>query len=81
MKIISAVVALAGLALVSAGQAEAKGCIKGALVGGLAGHMVGHGGMGAAAGCAVGHSRSSSKQDRQNNQMQQPANTGSTRAQ
>ena len=43
------------VALVSAGAAEAKGCIKGAIVGGVAGHMAGHGKVGAAAGCVIGH--------------------------
>jgi len=41
--------------LMSAGYANAKGCLKGAAVGGVAGHYAGHHGfLGAAAGCLVG---------------------------
>jgi hypothetical protein len=47
---------LIGVAVIPAGQAQARGCIKGALVGGTAGHFVGHHGiLGAAAGCLIGH--------------------------
>jgi len=45
-----------GAALLPAGPAQAKGCLKGAVVGGVAGHVVGHHAvLGAAAGCVVGH--------------------------
>ena len=45
-----------GAALLPAGPAQAKGCLKGAVVGGTAGHFAGHhGALGAMAGCAVGH--------------------------
>ena len=45
-----------GAALLPAGPAQAKGCMKGAVVGGTAGHFAGHHGvLGAMAGCAVGH--------------------------
>ena len=53
--------AVLSLAMVLAGDAQAKGCIKGAAVGGVAGKMAGHGGMGAAAGCAVGSHRANKK--------------------
>jgi hypothetical protein len=40
----------------TAGAANAEGCLKGAAVGGVAGHLAGHHGVaGAAIGCAVGH--------------------------
>lgn len=55
MKSLLGAVCVAAIALVSAGTAETKGCIKGAVVGGFAGHMAGHGKLGAAAGCAIGH--------------------------
>ena len=54
-----------GAALLPAGPAQAKGCIKGALVGGTAGHFVGHHGLlGAMAGCAIGHHQAA-KRERQ----------------
>jgi hypothetical protein len=44
-----------GVALLPAGPAHARGCIKGAVIGGTAGHFAGHHGLlGAAAGCLVG---------------------------
>ena len=49
---------IAAIAVVSlsAGAAEARGCLKGALVGGVAGHVAGHHALvGAGAGCLVGH--------------------------
>jgi hypothetical protein len=67
--------ALAGGAFLAA-PAEA-GCLSGAAVGGIAGHLVGHGVAGAAAGCAIGHSRSKSKQEKNDTASQPPAqNTG-----
>ncbi len=40
----------------TAGAAEARGCVKGAVVGGVAGHVAGHHALlGAAAGCVIGH--------------------------
>ncbi len=42
--------------LLSAGAADAKGCLSGAVVGGVAGHFAGHHPVaGAVIGCAVGH--------------------------
>ena len=50
--LIAASVALA----LTAGAADARGCLKGAVVGGVAGHFAGHhAALGAAGGCAVGH--------------------------
>ena len=46
----------------TAGAANAEGCLKGAAVGGVAGHVAGHHGVaGAAIGCAVGHHRAKVK--------------------
>jgi hypothetical protein len=46
----------AALLVLSAGAAEAKGCVRGALVGGVAGHFAGHHTLaGAAIGCVVAH--------------------------
>jgi hypothetical protein len=54
-------VALATLAL-SAGVANAAGCIEGAAVGGVAGHVADHHAVaGAAIGCAVGHHKAKVK--------------------
>jgi len=54
-KMLIVAAALAGVVLVPASGAQAKGCIKGAIVGGVAGHYAGHHGLiGAAAGCAIG---------------------------
>jgi hypothetical protein len=52
------------LAAGTAGEAQARGCLKGAVVGGVAGHMAGHGVLGAAGGCAVGH-HMAAKHDKQ----------------
>ena len=52
-KVICVAIALLG---VSAGQAQAAGCLKGAAVGAVAGHVAGHHAVaGAIVGCAVGH--------------------------
>jgi hypothetical protein len=52
-----------GAALLPAGPAQAKGCIKGAVVGGTAGHFAGHHGvLGAMAGCAVGHHQAAKRE-------------------
>ena len=52
-----------GAALLPAGPAQAKGCLKGAVVGGTAGHFAGHhGALGAMAGCAVGHHRAAKRE-------------------
>ena len=65
--------AILGLAVASAGAAEARGCIKGAVVGGVAGHYAGrHGVLGAAAGCVVGR-HEANKADRQQAPQPQPA--------
>ena len=46
----------AALLLLSAGAAEARGCLKGAAIGGVAGHFAGHHALaGAAIGCVVAH--------------------------
>jgi len=51
---IAAALVLAAGAL-SAGTAQAAGCLKGAMVGGIAGHYAGHhGALGAGAGCLIG---------------------------
>ncbi len=53
MKSLALILALGAL---TAGAADAKGCIKGAVVGGVAGHFAHHHALlGAAAGCAIGH--------------------------
>jgi hypothetical protein len=60
-----------GVALLPAGPANARGCIKGAVVGGTAGHFVGHHGfLGAAAGCLIGrhHANSQARMNRMNSQ-------------
>jgi hypothetical protein len=63
-------IVVAMLAL-SAGQVEAKGCLKGAAVGGVAGHYAGHHGvLGAAAGCLYGRHRAK-EQERQQQQAPQ----------
>ncbi|MCJ2084379.1 hypothetical protein [Methylobacterium sp. J-090] len=55
MRIVSTLSAVALATLVSAGAAEAKGCIKGAIIGGLAGHYLAERGVvGAVAGCLGG---------------------------
>ena len=52
-----------GAALLPAGPAQAKGCIKGAVVGGTAGHFAGHHGvLGAMTGCAVGHHQAAKRE-------------------
>lgn len=61
---------LAFLPILSAGPAEAKGCIKGAIVGGIAGHVVGHGKTGAVAGCVIGH-HNANKAERERSQNDQ----------
>ena len=46
----------AALLILSAGAAEARGCLKGAAIGGVAGHFAGrHALAGAAIGCVVAH--------------------------
>jgi uncharacterized protein YcfJ len=55
MRIVSTLSAVALATLVTAGAAEAKGCIKGAIIGGLAGHYLAERGVvGAVAGCLGG---------------------------
>jgi uncharacterized membrane protein YoaK (UPF0700 family) len=52
------IIALSAAALLalSAGAAEARGCLKGAVIGGVAGHFAGHHALaGAAIGCVVAH--------------------------
>lgn len=45
-----------GLAVFSAGQAKAVGCVSGGAAGAVAGHYAGHHAvMGAIAGCVAGH--------------------------
>lgn len=64
MKISIIGLGLALSALVFAGEASAKGCLKGAAVGGVAGHVAGkHGLIGAGVGCAIGRHRAN-KADR-----------------
>lgn len=75
MRYITVASALALTAMLSMGQAEARGCLKGAIVGGLGGHMVGHGMAGAAAGCAIGHHRANRPV---NTNGSVPAKTGAT---
>ena len=62
---------LAGAALLPAGQAQARGCLKGAAVGGVAGHFVHHHALlGAGVGCLIGHheaAKQAREPDRQNN--------------
>ena len=49
-------VSAAALLTLSAGSADAKGCVRGAVVGGVAGHIAGHHALaGAALGCIVAH--------------------------
>jgi len=55
MRIVSTLSAVALATLVTAGAAEAKGCIKGAIIGGVAGHYLAERGVvGAVAGCLAG---------------------------
>src|SRR5882672_10675991 len=63
MKIKASMFAAAVLAVATAGQAQAAGCLKGAAVGGVGGHFVGkgHAVVGAAGGCLVGHHMASKK--------------------
>lgn len=72
MRFVSVAVALAGLALASVSQVEAKGCIKGAILGGIAGQVAGHGVLGAAAGCAAGRYQANRQRHRLDNQVRQP---------
>ena len=66
-----------GAALLPAGPAQAKACLKGAVVGGTAGHFAGHHGMlGAMAGCAVGHHRAAKRE--QNTKTAPQAGYGSS---
>jgi hypothetical protein len=66
LKTISAILAVAALALVASSSAEAKGCLKGAVVGGVAGHYAGHHGwLGAATGCLYGRYRARQQQEQQ----------------
>jgi hypothetical protein len=54
MKKVMLVMAMSA-AMVFAGEASAKGCLKGAAVGGVGGHFAGHHSLlGAGAGCLVG---------------------------
>lgn len=63
-------------ALVPAGPAHARGCIKGAVVGGVAGHYVGHHGLlGATAGCLIGR-HEANKSDRYNGTTSRQYYTG-----
>jgi hypothetical protein len=51
-----AIVLALSIALVGAGAAEARGCLKGAVIGGVAGHFAHHHALaGAAIGCIVSH--------------------------
>ena len=60
--------------LLSAGAAQAAGCLKGAAVGGVAGHVAGkHGLVGAAAGCAIGHHKAAKAEKAQKAAAQTPA--------
>lgn len=63
MKIKALMFAVAVLAVATAGQAEAAGCLKGAVVGGVAGHFVGkgHAVLGAAGGCLAGRHMANQK--------------------
>ena len=63
MKVKALMLAVAVLAVGTAGQAQAAGCLKGAVVGGVGGHFVGKGHtvVGAAGGCLVGHHMASKK--------------------
>ncbi len=65
----------AAMAMLVAGPALSKGCIKGAAVGGVAGHYVGRGHAiaGAAIGCAVGHHRAAVAAKRQAAAQAHPA--------
>ena len=55
MRTLIALSAVAMLTL-SAGAAEAKGCVRGAVAGGVVGHFAGHHALaGAAIGCVVAH--------------------------
>jgi len=61
------------IALATAGDAEAKGCLKGAAVGGVAGHYSGHHGLlGAAAGCVIGRHEANKRDRMQRNQIDHP---------
>ena len=69
--------AIAAMTL-SAGAANAAGCIKGAAVGGVAGHVAGHHGVaGAAVGCVVGRHRAKVKAK---NEAAQAASSNSSAA-
>ena len=66
MRIVSTLSAVALATLVSAGAAEAKGCIKGAIIGGLAGHYLAERGVvGAVAGCLGGRDLANRKARRE----------------
>ena len=56
MKTFIAITGAALLLAMSAGAADAKGCLKGAVVGGVVGHVAGHHAVaGAVVGCVIGH--------------------------
>jgi uncharacterized protein YcfJ len=63
MKVKALTFAVAVLAAITAGPAQAAGCLEGAAVGGVGGHFVGkgHAVAGAAGGCLVGHHMASKK--------------------
>lgn len=76
---IAAALMLGTAALMPAGQAQAKGCIKGAVVGGVAGHFAHHHGvLGALAGCAVGHHFANKHTRQQAPRTEPQATTGSS---
>jgi len=73
MKAILGCAALILAFAITAGPADARGCIKGALVGGAAGHVAGHHGLlGAAVGCAIGHHEAKKRERENENATQNP---------
>ena len=74
LAIVAALVLAAGA--LSAGTAQAAGCLKGAMVGGIAGHYAGHhGALGAGAGCLIGR-HESNKRAREPSAQDQRYDTG-----
>ncbi len=73
--VIAAALLLAAGSL-SAGAAQAAGCVKGAVVGGIAGHYAGHhGALGAGAGCLIGR-HEANKRTREQSAQDQRYDTG-----
>ena len=74
--LVIATVLVLAVGSLSAGTAQAAGCLKGAVVGGIAGHSAGHHGLlGAGAGCLIGR-HEANKRGREQSVQDQRYDTG-----